>query len=140
MSLYLESSAALALLLGESEGPRVRQAVDEHGPVLVSELTRLESARCLRRLLAVGGVSQVEFDSLWSRFESWATGWAGFTLGELAWQRAGQGFPVEPVRALDALHLAAALELRLDVPNLALAALDERVRQNAAALGFCVLP
>jgi len=49
-------------------------------------------------------------------------------------------FPVEPIRTLDAIHLASAILARAAVPDLALLSLDERVRANGRALGFTVLP
>ena len=55
-------------------------------------------------------------------------------------ERARQVFPLEPVRTLDAIHLATALVLREAVGPLTLLSLDRRVRENAAALGFDVLP
>ncbi len=54
--------------------------------------------------------------------------------------RAARAFPVEPVRTLDAIHLAALLRARTVSPRLALLSLDERVRVNAAELGIEVAP
>ena len=52
--------------------------------------------------------------------------------------RAGRPFPVEPIRTLDALHLATAEALG-DPPALVIIITrDLRVRENAAALGFPV--
>ena len=56
------------------------------------------------------------------------------TDGVLA--RAGRPFPVEPVRTLDALHLAT-LEILGDAPSLVtVLTRDARVRDNAIAGGF----
>ena len=49
-------------------------------------------------------------------------------------------FPGEPIRALDAIHLATALVIRDIYPDLRVLSLDQRVRQNAVALGFEVVP
>jgi hypothetical protein len=52
--------------------------------------------------------------------------------------RAGRAFPIEPVRTLDAIHLATA-ELLGDPPALVtLITRDMRIRENATALGFSV--
>lgn len=48
--------------------------------------------------------------------------------------RAGRPFPVEPVRTLDAMHLAT-IELIGD-RQLAVLTLDSRIRANVIALGF----
>ena len=49
-------------------------------------------------------------------------------------------FPGELIRALDAIHLATALVIRDIHPDLSVLSLDRRVRENAAALGFGVVP
>ena len=49
-------------------------------------------------------------------------------------------FPGEPIRALDAIHLATALVIRDIYPDLRVLSLDQRVRDNAVALGFEVVP
>jgi predicted nucleic acid-binding protein len=54
--------------------------------------------------------------------------------------RARRPFPAEPVRTLDALHLATALRARAIVPELALLSLDERIRRAAGQMGFLVVP
>ena len=51
-------------------------------------------------------------------------------------RRAEESFPSEPVRTLDAMHLASALLLRQSFPGLLFVSADERVRANAALLGF----
>jgi hypothetical protein len=54
--------------------------------------------------------------------------------------RAREPFPSEPIRTLDAVHLAAALAVRKEIPDLQVLSPDERVRTNAEALGFRVVP
>ncbi|OGP87951.1 MAG: hypothetical protein A2156_01605 [Deltaproteobacteria bacterium RBG_16_48_10] len=49
-------------------------------------------------------------------------------------------FPREPIRTMDALHLASALLLRSAISGLTMLSLDERIRTNALELGFAVLP
>ena len=52
--------------------------------------------------------------------------------------RAGRPFPIEPVRTLDAIHLAT-LETLGDTPQLiSVITRDARVRENARALGYVV--
>ncbi len=54
--------------------------------------------------------------------------------------RARQPFPEEPIRALDALHVASALTVRTAVPDLAILSFDDRIRRVGASLGFQLLP
>src|SRR5258708_4573694 len=53
---------------------------------------------------------------------------------------AKQPFPEEPIRTLDALHLASALTARATVTALDILSLDERVRKSAKKLGLSLLP
>jgi len=55
-------------------------------------------------------------------------------------ERARRPFPVEPVRTLDAIHLASALLASARVADLGLLSLDERVRAAGRALGLPVVP
>jgi len=57
-------------------------------------------------------------------------------LSEEVLARASRPFPVEPVRTLDAIHLATALEFTAAFPDLRLVSCDSRVRENAEALGI----
>jgi hypothetical protein len=54
--------------------------------------------------------------------------------------RARSPFPGEPIRTLDALHLASALVARAAVADLAVLSLDEKVRAVGRALGLPVTP
>jgi hypothetical protein len=47
---------------------------------------------------------------------------------------------VEPVRVLDAVHLASIERLASALPNLVVISIDDRVRRNAEAFGLEVRP
>jgi hypothetical protein len=55
-------------------------------------------------------------------------------------ERARRFFPAEPLRTLDAPHMASALVVRRAVPELALLSLDQRVRRCGRQLGFPLEP
>jgi hypothetical protein len=55
-------------------------------------------------------------------------------------ERARRSFPAEPVRTLDAVHLASALTARKAMADLAMLSLDGRIRRAADRLGFLLLP
>lgn len=69
-----------------------------------------------------------------------AAHWNRFRLTDAELERAERPFPGEPVRTMDALHLASALLLREAQPGLALLTRDRRVPRAALGLGFDVLP
>jgi len=66
--------------------------------------------------------------------------WVIFDLDTETVARARQPFPAEPIRTLDAIHLATATLARALVPDLALLSLDGRVRHSAEHMGFPLLP
>jgi predicted nucleic acid-binding protein len=55
-------------------------------------------------------------------------------------ERAAQEFPVEPLRTLDAIHLATILALSGAGIDVDVVSCDVRVRENVEALGLAVLP
>jgi predicted nucleic acid-binding protein len=52
--------------------------------------------------------------------------------------RVRRPFPVEPIRTLDAVHLATAELLGEPPPLMTIVTRDDRVRENAEALGYAV--
>ncbi len=66
-------------------------------------------------------------------------GWVQMELTADVRDRATAVFPVEPVRMLDALHLATVLEFAEAFPDVALLSLDRRVRENAEEFGVPVV-
>lgn len=50
--------------------------------------------------------------------------------------RVGHSFPVEPVRSLDAIHLATVEMLGAEPASVTVVTRDARVRENARAMGW----
>lgn len=130
----------LAWLLGESAGADVRGLLSEAEHLLASDLTLVESERVLIRAVHEGRVDEATASDRRARLRRAASHWHLLRLqGEII-DRARRPFPTEPIRTLDALHLAAALVAAAAVPDLALLSLDQRVRRCGQELGFEVLP
>ena len=55
-------------------------------------------------------------------------------------ERARKPFPAEPLRALDAIHLASALIVSGGVPELTLLTFDQRIRRAARGMGLSITP
>jgi predicted nucleic acid-binding protein len=140
MNLYAESSAVLAWLLEEAAAAAIEEVFDRTGGVIASDLTLIECERALIRARTLGLLSEIEMMRRRAIFEAAATNWVVLKLDREILERARRRFPAEPVRTLDALHLASALTARAAIPGLVLLSLDQRVRENAAALGFDLLP
>jgi len=137
---YAESSAILSWLLGERRGATVRELLAGAELVLASELTVLECHRALLRAVHTGRMAEGEAGDLRGRLSHASLHWVLLAMDSEVLERARRPFPGEPIRTLDAIHLATALTARSAVPNVALLSLDERVRRNGAELGFQLLP
>ncbi len=140
MTLYAETSAILRWLLGESDGEQQRLWLAEASRVVTSRLTLIEVQRVLRRADREGRITSAQSADLQAIFARAAATWSILELVPDVARRAGEGFPQEPVRTLDAIHLASALFLRHSIPELTVLTSDERIRSNAALLGLDVSP
>ena len=139
-ALYAESSAVLAWLLGEPAGEAVRQALAGAERVIASDLTLVECDRGLVRAWITTRVSEAAAADRKGLLAAAAAHWDLLHLEAEVVERARRPFPNEPLRTLDALHLASALVARAALPGLALLSLDDRVRDGGRALGFELLP
>jgi hypothetical protein len=140
LNLYAESSAVLAWLLGEAEGKMVRRRMASADLVISSDLTLVECDRVLLRCLSLGSVGEAEIAERQALLNRAAVSWSVMRLDWNVIERARRPFPAEPIRTLDALHLASAVIARTALPGLSMLSLDQRLRDNARQLGFLVLP
>jgi uncharacterized protein with PIN domain len=140
LSLYAESSAVLAWLLGEPHSEVVRAALGEAEFVLASEVTLIECERVLIRATAAGSLGEAVASERRARLSQAAAHWAVLGLTAEVSERARRPFPQEPIRTLDAIHLSSALLARSLVPETRLLSLDERIRSSGRELGFEVVP
>ncbi|HSH74144.1 MAG TPA: type II toxin-antitoxin system VapC family toxin [Longimicrobiales bacterium] len=138
--LYAESSAILAWLLGEPGGPAVAEALRSSAGVIASDLTLVECERVLIRAWSAGLLNEAERVDQSAALARAASHWTRLRMDEVVVERARRPFPVEPIRALDALHLASALVARSVAPGLGLLTLDQRIRENGERLGFATAP
>jgi predicted nucleic acid-binding protein len=138
--VYAESSAVLAWLFGERAESAVRRLLGEAERVVASTLTPLECARCLARGVATGQLPAADARVAVGLLGEASRGWALLEMTGPAIERARQTFPVEPVRTMDAIHLASALEFQEALGRLTLLSLDDRIRANATALGLTPAP
>ncbi len=108
--------------------------------VVASDLTLIECERALLRAATTGLTTEVRALEQVAALRGAAERWDRLRLDDEVFERARRPFPLEPVRTLDALHLACALAVRPLLPDLAVLALTDRVRRNARALGLAVRP
>jgi predicted nucleic acid-binding protein len=135
--LYVETSALLRALL---EGDAQIEAELSRGKLLTSALTFVEASRAIaraRRERRLDGAEERAAERVLATFERACD---VLTVEEEVLRRAREPFPEEPVRSLDAIHLASLLVLDEALGEVVVASCDERVRRNALALGFEVVP
>lgn len=140
MIVYAESSAVLAWIFQEARAATVNEVFERATMVLSSTLTRIECTRGVHRAAAAGRISAREADDLLTEYHSLADGWDEVEIGERVVRAAAAPFPAEPIRSLDAIHLASAKVAGDSLGDIAVLSFDERVRANAKALGLGVLP
>jgi predicted nucleic acid-binding protein len=140
LKLYAESSAVLSWLLGEPRSETVRAALASAELVIASELTLIECERVLIRATATGVLSEGIAADRRARLRQVSEHWAILNLDAEVSERARRPFPREPIRTLDAVHLAFALRARSLVTETRLLSLDGRVRESARELGFELAP
>lgn len=133
---YIETSALLSALL--ERDLTARRALIRKGRRITSALTFAEATRGLVRARVNGriGVEQERAALRWLR--SFRRRCDVMTIAESVLVRAGRPYPVEPIRTLDAIHLASAEELGEPPQLVTIVTRDMRVRDNAQALGYLV--
>lgn len=123
MAFYLDTSAAVKLVMAEPEsGPLTSWAGDHDGEVASSDLLRTELLRATRRgAPALMPRARRVLDSVYL-----------VTMSPATFERAAELLP-DQMRSLDALHLAAALDLGDELDGLV--TYDERLADAAALHG-----
>jgi predicted nucleic acid-binding protein len=140
VSVYAESSALLAWLFDEEPGEEIRRLLASAEVVVASDLTIIECDRVLLRAAALGELTEAEAADRRAHLTTAASRWHVLRIGPEIVERARQPFPGEPIRTLDAIHLASALVARSAVAGLELLSLDDRVRKASRGLGLTVCP
>ena len=140
MNVYAESSAVLAWLLGEDASPGVRDVLASASLVLASDLTLIECDRVLIRAVARGEIAEADAADRRAQLNAAAAHWHVLRVSADIVERARRPFPGEPIRTLDAIHLASALAARSAIAGVHLLSLDDRIRGAARGLGLQLQP
>jgi predicted nucleic acid-binding protein len=131
VNVYAESSAVLAWLVGEEDGERVREVLGRSELVAASDLTLVECDRVLIRAVVAGEIDEAKAADRRAHLNAVAAHWHVWRLSADVVDRARRPFPGEPIRTLDAIHLASALAVRSVIPGVELLSLDNRIRRSA---------
>jgi predicted nucleic acid-binding protein len=94
----------------------------------------------LIRAVTLGEINEAMAADRRAHLNAAAAHWHLWRISSDIVDRARHPFPAEPVRTLDAIHLASALAVRSVVPGVELLSLDDRIRRAGVQLGFRVQP
>ena len=130
----------LSWLLAENSSGTVRTILSEADLVLASDLTLIECDRVLKCAITTKHISEGQVSNRRAMLARVSEHWTLFRVDSDIVARARQPFPKEPIRTLDAIHLATAIVARNLVPEIQLLTLDDRLRICGAQLGFDILP
>jgi len=138
---YWDSSALLPLIVLERTSAAIQGLLTADRDVLTWWASRIEAASALSRLGREGALNGGTLEAAFSRLDALARTWDEVLPTEPVREQAIRLLRVHPLRAADALQLAAALVGSEHQPRtLALVTLDERLRQAALREGFAVVP
>jgi predicted nucleic acid-binding protein len=133
---YLESSAVLAALLEQDAG--ALRALRAEGRRVTSALTFAETARALVRARVTGRLTPEHEQAARRALDTLERRCTVVAVSDEILGRVGRPYPVEPIRTLDAIHLATVEVLALVPRSLTMVTRDTRIRENATALGYTV--
>jgi predicted nucleic acid-binding protein len=133
---YIESSALVAALLEHDTA--VIAKVSRGTEQVTSALTIAETARAIIRARTSGRLSAEAERAAVRGLRTFERRCYILDVDPAVLDRVRRPFPVEPIRTLDAVHLAT-VDLLGEPPALVtVVTRDSRVRQNAEALGYAV--
>jgi predicted nucleic acid-binding protein len=131
---YVESSALVAALLEHDVA--VTKRLTPGTRQVTSALTLAEAGRAIIRARATGRLTSEQERAAVRALRTFERRCFVLDVDGAVLDRVRRPFPAEPIRTLDAIHLATA-ELLAEPPQLVtIVTRDERVRANAQALGY----
>jgi uncharacterized protein len=137
---FWDSSAVVPLLVRESNSGRVGALIDEDPDMIVSWTTPVECASALARLRRTGHLDAAAESAVLALLRDLGEEWSEVQPTEPVRHTAMRLLRTHPLRAADALQLAAALAWAPGPAGDVFITLDERLAEAAMLEGFAVLP
>ncbi|MGE5814005.1 MAG: type II toxin-antitoxin system VapC family toxin [Acidobacteriota bacterium] len=136
---FWDSSAIVPLLMAEAATEALRKAASEDSAMLVWWATEVECASVIGRLEREGTLDAPSVVEAFDRLKRLAQGWHEVDPSDGVREAAVRFLRVHPLRAADALQLAAAFVVAERRPSsLELVTLDERLAAAARKEGFAL--
>jgi uncharacterized protein len=133
---YVETSALLAVIL-EQDAEAIGQLRTD-GLRVTSALTFAEAGRVIVRAARTGLLTPSQERTAVRRLRTFERRCHVLAITDDILARTRRPFPVEPIRTLDAIHLATAESLGEPPILMSILTRDERIRRAATAMGFSV--
>jgi uncharacterized protein len=138
---FWDSSAVIPLCLQEPISEQVRAVLQADEDIVVWWSTHLECLSALERRHREGALPAETQLNARSVLFALAAVWSEVLPSERVRQRAERLLAIHPLRATDALQLAAALVWAEEAPQgLEVVCLDKNLREGALKEGFVILP
>lgn len=126
----------LAWLFNETAAAEVIKKINGADLIVTSELLKIEGMRVMSRNLREKLLTKHQYDKLLDYFHHHLKSWFVMSIDEAVVERASEPLPVEPVRSLDAIHLATAMEYKKLYSQLEVTTKDKRISDNLGPLGL----
>lgn len=137
---FWDSSALVSLLVEEEASPWCRDLLRDDSDICVWLFTRTEMVSAVRRKQRNGELSRGHAHEAMERLSALAKSWNEVSAVDLVRDRADRLLAVHPLRAEDALQLAAALVLVQERPaDFPIVTADDRLADAARSEGFLVV-
>ena len=137
---FWDTSAIVPLLVAESSTRRLQSIVTEDPAMLVWWGTKVECMSALTRLERDGALAAHLLTAAIKRLGQFSDGWHEVDPSDAVRETAARFLRVHPLRAADALQLAAAfLAAERQPGSLEVVTLDERLGTAAQKEGFAVM-
>jgi predicted nucleic acid-binding protein len=126
-SIFLETSALLAEVLGEPKGVFVKAKLKRAKRIIASRLIQVEAGRALLRIENDGAVPPLLVADLRRRLAAILPCLDLVELSKDICDLAAHVAPTRPLRSLDAIHLATYYKVREHDAEIRLLSLDQRL-------------
>ena len=136
MNLYIETSALLRWLFGGPRGEAVRALLSGATRIFSSRLTLVEAHGALIGAVLLGEITERISLEIEKDLAGAAARWTLVEILPEIVERAGRRFPSEPIRSLEAIHLATVVFLVPEAESLSIVSTDDRIGRNAPLLGL----
>jgi len=138
---FWDSSAIIPLCLKEKASEAVKGLMKDDEDIVVSWTTYIECLSALSRRQREGVFTSGDATKVRAVLSALAAAWSEVQPTELVRLRAERLLSIHPLRAADALQLAAALVWAQETPRgLDFVCLDQNLRESSLKEGFSIKP